>query len=313
MIAGQKGNEMKVALFGGSGLIGGALSAALADEGHEVRVITRSPERVAGSLRGRELHRWDPDADSLDPSLLDGVDAVANLAGESIAGGRWTAKRKLEIQESRVLTGRKIVAAMAARSDMPKLLIAGSAVGYYGEGGDRILTEEAGAGDDFLARVCAQLEAEALRAEELGVRVIRLRTGVVLSPRGGALPRLLPLFRLGLGGPIGDGRQFFPWIHAEDLTGILLMCLQDESIEGAVNAAAPGAATFGAFAANLGTVLGRPARLRVPAWALRLMLGEMAGALLASQRVEPKTLIEAGFRFRHGSLGEALRDLLAER
>ena len=304
---------MLVVIPGGSGLIGRCLSAQLLARGHSVRVSTRSPAGAPAPRPDLELHAWDPNAGPPDPALLAGADAVVNLIGESVAAGRWTAARRLAIRQSRVGSNRWLVEAMARMASPPALLIAGSAVGIYGDRGGEILDESAACGGDFLAEVAAELEAEAGLAQRLGVRVVALRTGVVLSRAGGALPRLLPQFRLGLGGPIGDGRQYFPWIHEEDVAGLVLHCLENEALSGPVNAVAPRAPTSREFALELGRALGRPALLPLPARLLRLLFGEMAGVLLVSQRAEPAAALASGYRFRQPDLGQALASLLARR
>ena len=302
---------MTVLIFGASGLIGRALTAALNEGGHRVVAATRDRRRV--NDLPADVREWNPREPRLPVALFEGVDAVVNLAGANIAAKRWTRLRKQEILDSRVGTNRKIVQALEQRAHPPRVFVTGSAVGYYGSAHDRRLTEGSPAGNDFLARVCRQLEQEALKAVHLGVRTIALRTGVVLSADGGALPKMMRPFRFGLGGWLGSGKQWFPWIHIEDLVRIILFLLENDHLQGAVNGVAPGIVNSKQFAKLLGKTLTRPTLFPVPAAALRLLLGEVAQALLASQRVVPEKLQQAGFRFRFPELKMAFEDLLIDR
>lgn len=295
---------MKVLIAGGSGFIGMALTAALKARGDGVRMLTRFPDCAAG---GYEAVGWD--GKSVPPGALDGADAVVNLAGESIAGGRWTPERKLALIRSRVDGTRALVAAMACAPRKPRVLVNASAVGYYGLRPAGDCPEDAPQGADFLAALCGQWEREAVAAEKLGVRVVRARTSLVLGRGGGALEKMRLPFKLGLGGPLGDGTQPFPWIHLEDEVGAILFALDTPSLSGPVNLVAPQAATNAQFTAALGRAFHRPAVLRVPAFALRLALGELAEALLGGQRAVPRRLQEAGYRFKHPTLDGALAGL----
>jgi uncharacterized protein (TIGR01777 family) len=297
---------MNILLTGSHGLIGRALVPALTAQSHRtVRLIrvssTPAPDDVV----------WDPATGQVaDPSRLDGFDAVIHLAGESIAAGRWTQARKARIRESRV-RGTRLLADILARSPHPpRMLICASAVGYYGDRGQDILREESAPGTGFLAEVCREWEAASDPARRAGIRVAHLRTGIVLSPAGGALARLLPMCRLGLGGALGSGRQYMSWIAIDDVVGAILHLLANAGVAGPVNLVAPRPVTNREFTAALGRVLGRPTLFAVPAVALRIALGEMAGELLGSVRAEPAALQRSGYTFRHPDLEGALRALL---
>ena len=298
--------EMKVIIAGGSGLLGSALSAALADERHEVVVLTRR----SGSSHASRVSQvqWTPDGGvGAWTSALDSADAVINLAGEPIGAGRWSAARKQRIEDSRVLATRSLVNAIEASGTPPPVLISGSAVGYYGPCGDEVVTEASPAGTDFLAHVCASWEAEAIRAVSSRVRVVRLRTGLVLDRRGGALPRMLLPFRLGAGGPLGSGRQYWPWIHIDDWVSLVRWAMVTPGLSGPVNATSPTPVPNAEFARSLGRAMHRPALVPTPGFALRLMLGEMAdGLLLSGQRAVPAKALDAGFPFRYQRLEQAL-------
>ncbi len=298
---------MKVAIPGGTGLIGRHLADTLAGSGHEPIILTRKLDRAAVTHTQR---RWQPEQLDLCVEALAGVDAVVNLAGAPIDAGRWTRTRKQRIRDSRVLGTRRLVEALALASDRPRVLIAGSAVGYYGSRGDDILDEHSTAGRDFLAQVCVDLEAEADRATALDIRVVAIRTGVVLAADGGALRRMLPPFRLGLGGRLGHGHQWLPWIHVDDLVAIIVACLENETLAGAVNGTSPAAATNRQFTVALGAALGRPTPFPLPGAALRLLFGEMSSILTASQRVMPRRLLASGFTFRYEALADALQACL---
>ena len=307
---------MRIIITGGTGLIGQALLQQLLPQGHEIIVLSRNPERK-NSLPGVTLARWDGVNVGEWARLLDGADAVVNLAGESIAGtgalpARWTPERKRRILESRVNATNAIVAAIAQASVRPKVLVQGSAVGYYGgRVDDVILDESAPPGDDFLARVVVQWEAASKPVEELGVRLAIARTGLVLSMAGGSLPPMLMPFKLFLGGPLGSGRQWMPWIHIRDEVRALTFLMTEERASGPFNLTAPEPVTNLDFALTLGKVMGRPSFLFAPASMLRLTLGEMATLLLEGQRAVPKRLLELGFQFDFPNLEAALRDLLS--
>jgi hypothetical protein len=241
------------------------------------------------------------------PWSVEGADAVVNLAGASVAGKRWSPDYKQEIETSRLRSTRALVEAIASAQRRPRVLVNASAVGYYGGRGDEILDEAAGPGADFLARVCEQWEAEARRAP---VRSVQVRTGIVLSPTGGALGSMLPPFKAFVGGPVGNGRQWFPWIHLADEVAGILWCIDRDSLSGPVNFAAPGIVTMAEFAKALGRALHRPSWAPVPAAALKILLGEFASALLEGQRAVPRKLLESGFQFRFTDADAALRDIL---
>ncbi len=333
---------MKIVIAGGSGFLGRPLAAALTADGHDVVTLTRvatatrganrgamgsasqsatasanrsamaSADRSAKALPERSV-AWTPDG-STGPwaSEIDAAGAVVNLAGESIAGSRWTAAHKRRILDSRVQATRSLVAAIRGAATPPRVFVSGSAVGYYGPLGDEIATEDTRPGSDFLAGVCVQWEAEAARAASDRTRVVGIRTGVVLERDGGALPEMLPPFRFGAGGPVGSGRQYWPWIHRADWIALVQMALQRPDASGAFNATAPNPVTNKDFARALGRAVHRPAFMPAPAFALRIMLGEMADALLLSgQRALPARAERLGFRFNYTRIDEALDALFA--
>ena len=295
-----------IAISGSSGLIGRALLARLRLNGNRVRRLVRAPDPE----RPDDIV-WDPMRGSLDPQQLEGAEAVIHLAGEPIAQ-RWTGARRAAIRESRVRGTELLARTIAALDRKPTALLSGSAVGYYGDAGDDAVDEECAPGTDFLAGVAREWEAATDAARRAEVRVVLLRTGIVLSPHGGALERLLPPFRLGVGGPIGTGRQWMSWIGLEDHLRAMEHALATVGLHGPVNLVAPNPVTNAEFAATLGRVLGRPAIVPVPAFALELLYGEMArSTILAGQRVLPKKLLRSGFHFAHPTLEEALHFELA--
>lgn len=300
---------MKVLITGATGLIGRALCHSLSRESHTVVALSRSPETTRG-LAVAELHKWDPRSGQFPARALVGVDAVIHLAGEPIVARRWSEEQKKRIRDSRVLTTRRLVDALRPLDSKPAVFVCGSAVGFYGDRGDEQLVETAPVGKGFLSEVCQEWEKEAARASELGMRVVEVRTGVVLSADGGALPKMLAPFKLGLGGRLGSGKQWFPWIHIQDIVGIFYHAMLTSSLEGPVNGVAPEAATNAEFTRQLARVLHRPAFLPVPELALRVLMGEMAEALFASQRVVPKAAIASKYEFHYQSLTPALEDLL---
>ena len=301
---------MRILLTGATGFIGRALVPALQHDGHIVVAWVRSEARARARL-GAEIETVNAGAGTAALTAeLERCDAVVNLAGEPIVGARWTDERRQTLRESRVGVTARLVEALAAARRRPRVLVSGSAVGYYGNRADETLDETSSPGDDFLARLCQDWEAAALDAEKLGLRVVLIRTGAVLGREGGALaPMLLP-FRLGLGGPMGSGQQHLPWIHLHDLVKIITVALADERIRGPVNGAAPEPATNRAFAKALGRALRRPAIVPVPAFAIRAIFGEAAAVILSSQRVDPAALRPTGFRFAFPSLTAALADVL---
>ncbi|MFH1680821.1 MAG: TIGR01777 family oxidoreductase [Candidatus Eisenbacteria bacterium] len=298
---------MRVAITGSTGLIGSAVVRSLRKDGHEgLRLVRRAPSRE------REEARWNPREGTIDRAAIEGADAVVHLAGENIASGRWTARRKRAILESRTAGTRLLAEALASLERKPRVLVSASGVNYYGSRGDEILTEESGAGEGFLAGVCREWEKAADPAREAGIRVVHPRIGLVLSADGGALTKMLPLFRLGLGGRIGSGRQFMSAIGIGDLVRAIRFLIEDERLSGPVNAVMPPPFTNAAFAETLGRILRRPAVLPVPAAAVSLLFGEMGReTLLGSVRAVPAKLERAGFRFEHPDLESAVRACLA--
>ena len=297
---------MKVVIAGGTGFLGRALVSELAAQGHEVVLLTRGSRAAAVSSV-----TWAPDGSAGEwAEAIDGAGAVVNLAGEPIAGGRWTAARKQAIRESRVLATRSLVAAFRQARRPPPVLVGGSGQGYYGDRGDEILTEESAPGGDFLAGVCVEWEAEALRAADRS-RVVLLRTGIVLDRDEGALPEMARPFRLFAGGPLGSGRQFVSWIHRDDWVRLAAHAVVDERFAGPLNLGSPNPVTNAEFARAIGGALGRPSWLRTPKAALRAALGEMADALLlSSQRMQPAKATRLGYRFLHPEAGPALAGIL---
>jgi uncharacterized protein (TIGR01777 family) len=297
---------MRIAVTGSSGLIGTALTASLRADGHTVVPVVRRP--VAA---GEAAVRWDPDAGSIDAAALEGLDGVVHLAGAGIGDKRWTDSYKRTILESRTKGTELLARTLAGLDAPPPVLVSGSATGIYGDTGDTEVDESAGPGDDFLAGVCVQWEAATASASEAGIRVPLVRTGIVLSPDGGALAKLLPLFKLGLGGRMGSGRQWWSWVSLEDEVGAIRWSLEHD-LDGPVNLVAPEPATNAQLTKTLAAVLHRPSLVPVPAFGPKLLLGgELADSLLfTSQRVRPRALTEAGYRFRHPDLESALRSLL---
>lgn len=297
---------LTVAVTGASGLIGTAVVRRLEGDGHTVlRLVRRAP-------RGPGEVRWDPDAGTIDAGGLEGVDGVVHLAGENV-GARWTPERKRRIQASRAGATRVLVRALSGLQRKPRVLVSASAVGLYGDRGDERLDEMSAPGGGFLAGVVRDWEEAARGVQAAGVRLVMLRFGVVLSARGGALQKLLTPFRLGAGGVVGSGRQWMSWLSLDDAVDLVMKALVDERLQGPVNAAA-GAVTNSEFTRTLARVLGRPALVPVPAFALRLLFGEMADeTILASQRVQPRVLTQLGYSFHHGELEDALRAALKDR
>lgn len=302
----------RVAITGATGTIGAALTKALVARGDQPIVLTRSVEGAQQKLGdGIEAHEWaEPTAVVPPAAALAGADAVINLLGEPIAQ-RWNEEAKQRIHDSRVLSTRNLVTAMRAlgEPERPGVLVSQSATGYYGPSDDRELDESAPAGDDFLAGVVVAWEAEAQLAADF-TRVALTRTGVVLSPSGGALEKMLPFFRLGVGGPVAGGKQYVPWIHVDDVVDGLLFCVDTESASGPVNMTAPNPVDNSEFSKALGHALHRPAVLPVPAFAIKLLYGEMAVIVTTGQRVNPHLLLELGYGFRHPTVGRALVEVL---
>jgi len=299
---------MNILVTGSTGMIGSALIEDLKSNGHRITRLVRSP------LPSNEpAVQWNPDTGSLNASEIEGCEAAVHLAGESIAGGRWTAEKKKRIRDSRIKGTRLLSETLAKLAKPPQVLVCASAMGYYGDRGDEILREQSAAGTGFLPEVCQQWETAADPARQKGIRVVHLRFGLVLSPKGGALAKMLLPFKLGAGGIIGDGKQFWSWISLNDVIGAIRHALTTASVEGPVNVVAPAAVTNHEFTKTLGRVLSRPTVFPMPAFVARLALGEMAEALLlSSARLEPARLLTTGYRFHHSELESALKDLLVK-
>ena len=290
---------MKILVTGGAGFIGSALSRELNSSGHSVTITTRRQSDSKQKLT------WQ--APALIPSnTMSNFDAVINLAGEPIVSSRWTKVRKERIMSSRIHTTRALVQSMQNAHQRPKVLISASAIGYYGAHGDEEVTEETQPATDFLAEVCKAWEAEALKAQELGVRVVLIRIGAVLESDGGALPPMTIPFKFFLGGPIGSGKQWFSWIHRDDMVGIITYALENDFVSGPFNATAPQPVTNREFTSALGKALNRPSWLSVPGFIVRLSLGELGSVLLTGQRVLPEKILKAGYKFRFNEVSEAL-------
>lgn len=309
---------MRIVIAGGSGFLGATLSRALTADGNDVVILTRSVPAgsSAGGGPGRsEVSRvgWIPDGSVGSwKTAIEGADVAVNLAGESIAGIRWTKAKKARIRHSRMLATRSLVAAIGGATRPPALFISGSAVGYYGPRDDEVLTEAAPPGEDFLAYVCREWEEEASGAASDVTRVVVIRTGLVLAATGGVLPRMALPFRLFAGGPLGSGRQYVPWIHLTDWVGLVRFAALNTRVDGPLNATAPTPVTNREFSRALGRTLHRPSFLPAPAFAIRLMLGEMGdGLLLSGQRAVPAKATELGFQFQYSEIEAALKALLS--
>lgn len=303
---------MRVIITGGSGLIGRPLTRLLLELGYEVVVLTRSGKAPSSGApaQGATYVLWDGRTADSWGSLADGAKAIVNLAGENIGQGRWDAKKKERIRQSRLDAGKAVVEAVRRVEKKPEVLVQASAVGYYGDRGAELLTEASGPGRGFLAETARDWEQSAAETESMGVRRVIIRTGVVLTSKGGALAKMLPPFRMFFGGPLGDGNQFFPWIHREDEVEAIRFLLECEDAKGAYNLAAPGIVDMNGFSRELAKALRRPCFFRVPAFALRLVFGEMAEeTILASCRARPERLLEAGFVFKRPSLDAAFQEI----
>ncbi|HLM57882.1 MAG TPA: TIGR01777 family oxidoreductase [Pyrinomonadaceae bacterium] len=302
---------MKVIVTGATGLVGRALVRSLLSKGHEVTRLVRGDSQ-AFRAPGSSAAHWDPEKGTIDAGALEGHDAAVHLAGESVAGGRWDDEKKRRILESRVKGTRLLAETLAGLREKPRVLVSASATGFYGDRGDEILREESASGEDFLAGVCREWEKGTLVASQAGIRVVHMRIGIVLAGEGGALEKMLTPFKMGVGGRLGTGRQYMSWIALEDLVGAIEHALADEKVHGPVNAVAPRPVTNEEFTKTLGGVLGRPTIFPVPAFALRLAVGEMAEVLLGGQRVEPARLKESGYQFKQPELEGALRAALGK-
>lgn len=311
---------MRIVLAGATGFLGKPLTTRLVTAGHAVTVLTRRPavppaSGPEGPPPRVQVIEWQPDG-TAGPwaSVVDGADAVVNLSGAPLAPRRWTPGRKRVLIDSRVLPNRSLVAAIAAAKTRPRLLVSASGAGYYGDCGDRTITEEAPPGDDFLGRLALEWEGAANAAHSLGTRVVTVRTGLVLGQGGGVLAPMLPPFKLGLGGPFGNGQQYWPWVHLDDWLALVEFTLAQPALDGPFNNSAPEPATNEEVSRTLARVLHRPSVFRVPAFVLRLAMGEMAdGLLLSGQRAVPARALSMGFRFRYESLEAALRQALGAR
>lgn len=303
---------MKIVIAGATGLIGGSLTKSLIGSGHTVVVLTRN---VQGGTISPPPHLhveyWDGKSAGVWQRQIEDADAVINLAGESLGARRWTRSRKRVLVSSRLEPTTALVNAMEVSRTKPGVFVNASAVGYYGPVDVGHVVEGSPSGDDFTSTLCVQWEQAALAAQALGVRVVLLRSGIVLDPRGGALQKMILPFRLFAGGPLGSGDQWLPWIHKEDEVGAICFLLEHEGVSGPVNLAAPESVTMRMFCRSLGNVMKRPSIMRVPSFVLRALLGEMAEIVLAGQRVVPEKLLQMGFKFRFPELNDALNDLMA--
>ncbi len=302
---------MRVLITGVTGFIGQRLAQVLSEAGHEIWGLSRNPDKARRKLPALgDVFAWNPVAQQPPGDSLQGVEAVVHLAGETVVG-RWTRKKKQRIEDTRVIGTRNLIKALEAMG-RPPVLVSGSAIGFYGERGDTELTEEEKPGRDFLAKVCQAWEAEAQKAGGLGMRVVILRTGIVLAPEGGALQSMLPPAKMGLGGPQGSGKQWWSWIHRDDLVGMIRTAIESADIDGCYNATAPQPSRQKEFAKTLGKVLGRPAFMPMPALALEIILGGFSYELLSSKRVVPRRFERAGFEFAYPELDGALREALGK-
>lgn len=297
---------MNILITGGTGFIGRPLSRELRNSGHTVVVTTRQ------TSDSKEKLTWNPPA-IIPSDIISGFDAVINLAGEPVAPGRWTKRRKELIMSSRIDTTLALVESIKKASSKPKVLISASAIGYYGGHGDEYIAEDTPPASDFLAKVCKAWETEAVKAQESGIRVVIIRIGGVLESDGGALPKMMTPFKLFLGGPIGSGKQWFSWIHRDDVIGIIKYTVENESVYGPVNAVSPNPVTNKEFSSALGKALHKPSWLAVPAFVLKLTLGELGGMLLTGQRVMPDKILKSGYNFKYTKLEDALKAIFRKK
>jgi uncharacterized protein (TIGR01777 family) len=306
----RRGKKMKILVTGSSGLVGTALASALASGGHTVCRLVRQQSAGGEGERDGFAVAWNPATGELGGAGV-GADAVVNLAGASIADGRWTTERKALLRSSRIDTTRALVEALAKMNARPSVLVSASAIGYYGDRGGETLTEKNHPGADFLAGLAQEWEAEALKAEALGIRVVLARFGIILAREGGALPKMILPFKIGIGGKLGSGQQWMSWVTLEDVVGILRFAIENASLRGAINVVSPQPLQNAEFTKVLAKAMRRPAFFPAPAFALRLALGEMADALLlSSQRVLPQALEKLGYRFLHSDLSPTLKSLV---
>lgn len=299
-----------VLVTGGTGFIGSRVCTALHQQGDTVHVLSRNPDRAQTRLKSaRAFYGWNPETEKLPSEATKEIASVVHLAGETIAG-KWNDEKKRRIRDSRILSTRNLVESLAAVNTKPDVLVCASAIGYYGDSGDEHFTEVSPPGNDFLAKVCQEWEAEAQKATDLGIRVVTVRIGLVLGLGGGLLAQMLTPFKMGVGGILGSGRQWMSWIHIDDVIGIILHALENNEIRGPLNATAPTPVRNAEFTKILGTVLRRPTLLPTPIFALKLMMGEFADFIVLSQNVLPEKTEVSGYEFRHRTLDSALKDLL---
>jgi uncharacterized protein (TIGR01777 family) len=299
---------MKIVVSGGTGFIGSILVDRLWNGFHTLALLSRKPPREVGVTK-KEWFSWNPPHGGSWEQAVEGADGIVNLAGEPIAAKRWSDAQKAKLRASRIDSTRALVGAIAKARVKPKFLLNASAVGYYGAHGEEVVTESTPPGNDFLSRLCADWEAEARRAEQHGVRVAMVRTGIVLGKGQGALAKMVPPFKMFVGGPLGSGEQYMPWIHIDDEIGLLLFLMEREDARGPFNASAPNPVTMAEFSKTLGTVLNRPSWVSVPPSALALITGEMADMLLTGQRAIPEAAQKLGYVFKYANLGAALESL----
>jgi len=301
---------MRVIITGGTGLIGRALTRSLSNQGHEIILLSRSPERARNLPQGARAERWDGRTAAGWGSLAGDTDVIVNLAGENIGAGRWTPERKRRIRESRIHAGKAVVEAVEEAAEKPRVVIQASGLGYYGCRDEETITEETSPGDDFLAEIAVEWEASTESVEAMGVRRAVIRTAPVLSMDDGAFPRMIRPFKLGVGGPLGSGKQWFPWIHIADEVGAIRFLMENPEADGSFNLTAPNPVRNADFARTLGRLMRRPASLPTPGFVLRLLFGEMATVLLGGQRAIPQRLLDLGFSFRFPQAESAMKDLL---
>jgi uncharacterized protein (TIGR01777 family) len=304
---------MRVIISGGTGLIGRQLAASLVKDGHQAIALSRDPQRRQEQMPdGVQLAAWDAQSAQGWGELADGADAIVNLVGENLSAKPWSPAQKRRIRESRLNGGKALVEAVRQAKNKPKMLIQSSAVGYYGPCGEEIITEDHPAGSDFLSQVCVDWEASTAEVEKMGVRRAITRSGVVLDKKEGALPRFLLQFRLFAGGPLGNGRQWLAWIHPQDEINAIRFLIDHPEASGAFNLASPNPKTNRDFGKAIGRVLHRPALIPVPAFALKIVLGEMSTVVLDGQRVVPHRLADMGYQFSHPEIQEAVKDVISK-